>query len=91
MRRTFWAVVLGAVLTAGLASGCDDDCTTGCEKAHECNDAISVGTCVNECDDALNDGRVSDSDVSRCADCLDSNSCGEIASGDCNEACSGLF
>ena len=78
-------------MAAMFASGCDDDCTTGCEKFRECNDSVDVDDCINECDDGLNDGRFSESQVGRCADCVDSNTCGEIASGDCNEACADLL
>lgn len=89
------ATLFVAVVCVANAAGCGSDCSDGCERLDECVGVgvfgyDSVDQCANECEDAIDDGRASESRVGKCADCLDSNACSEILGGDCNVACSDL-
>ena len=76
------------VALMGTLAACGSSSSTGCERLKECiNDELNVDECTDEVDDAVRDGRLSEDDLERCVDCLDSNSCGEILTGDCDVAC----
>lgn len=84
--RLVWAFVL----CTGLAlAGCGSDCKTICEKTDECFFDLDVDQCTEDCEDAIDDGRVDDDDIADCAGCVDDNSCSELLAGDCDRACAG--
>ena len=85
-----WKACVFTLVCAAML-GCGGSASTGCEKLKECDDTINVDECIRLVEDAVNDGRISQEDLDRCVDCLDSNSCGELAAGDCGVACSAVL
>lgn len=83
--RTF---LLTCIVGMGL-TGCADDACTICERLEECG-AISESD-IDQCVDNIDDYGADDDVVSRCADCMDDHSCGEIGAGACNASCAEML
>lgn len=83
------------LIVLGLAVACSSSAAEQvCGRLDECNflqAGNSAAECATELVDAVDDGRIEAHDVDRCADCLASNSCSEIAMGDCAVACTGAM
>jgi hypothetical protein len=58
-------------------------CKTICHKLRECSDnELGIDACADRCQDAVDDGSASETDVEDCSGCVDDHSCREL-SGDC--------
>lgn len=90
MNRAFLFGLL--MMSLGLAAGCGSEIECACDKVQECTSpGFEVDVCTDQVEQALDDGRATQSQVDACTSCLDGASCNAINIDDaCDDECDGL-
>jgi hypothetical protein len=89
-----WLIPLGIFLSVGCAAAdkveAKIDCHSVCDRYSECLDAdYDVSACQSSCEDSIDSGDLSQSDLDDCDNCIDDRSCAN-ATFACATECVGI-